>query len=131
MTASSSRIRDHLDQNFGSATSFVAYQVRVLARRLLGTEQMSQAEIASAMAVHPRTLQRQLKKEGARFEDIVDGLRREQLLLMFSGTSPPMAQVAVMLGYSEQAALTHSCRRWFGVSPTELRRRVKGGEGVS
>jgi len=120
--------QSYLDQNFVSGTSFVADQVRMLVRRLLDTGQTSQANIASALALHPRTLQRQLKNEGTRFEDIVDGIRRERLLLLFSqAQSPPMAQVAAMLGYSEQAVLTRSCRRWFGASPSELRRRVQSG----
>jgi len=34
-----------------------------------------------------------------------------------------VAQLAQLLGYSEQAALTRSCRRWFGQTPTALRRQ--------
>ena len=32
-----------------------------------------------------------------------------------------LTQVALMLGYSEQAALTRSCRRWYGCTPSALR----------
>ncbi|MES2129041.1 MAG: AraC family transcriptional regulator [Pseudomonadota bacterium] len=120
--------QDYLDQHFCSSSSFVADQVRVLVRRMLGTGRAGQAEIAAALAMHPRTLQRYLKKEGVRFDDIADAIRRERLMCLFGQVqAPQMGQVAAMLDYAEQAVLTRSCRRWFGVSPSELRRRVLAG----
>ena len=36
----------------------------------------------------------------------------------------PLAQLAGLLGFSEQSAMTRSCRRWFGVPPSALRRQI-------
>ncbi|MES2148979.1 MAG: AraC family transcriptional regulator [Pseudomonadota bacterium] len=119
--------QNYLDQNFSAGTRCVADQVRSLVRRLLGTGETAQASIASALAMHPRTLQRHLKAEGSSFEEIIDSIRRERLLSLFSqAQAPSMAQVSAMLGYAEQAVLTRSCQRWFGLSPSALRKRALG-----
>jgi len=34
----------------------------------------------------------------------------------------PLGQIADLLGFSEQSVLARSCRRWFGVTPKEIRR---------
>jgi AraC-like DNA-binding protein len=58
------------------------------------------------------------------FNDIVDDVRRDRFLeLIAQPAAPSVAQLAQLLGYSEQAALTRSCRRWFGQTPTALRRQ--------
>jgi AraC-like DNA-binding protein len=44
---------------------------------------------------------------------------------------PNLMQVSLTLGYSEQAALSRSCRRWFRCSPTELHRRRRASRGAA
>lgn len=112
----------YLAQQFGGPGQLVVDRVRTLVRRFLGSGQATQANIAHAMSVHPRTLQRRMRSEGYCFEDVLDGIRKEQLhsLLAHPG-GLSLTQVALMLGYSEQAALTRSCRRWFGCTPSALR----------
>ncbi|MEV2226353.1 helix-turn-helix domain-containing protein [Nocardia vinacea] len=34
-----------------------------------------------------------------------------------------ISQIATMLGYSDQSSYTRACRRWYGVSPRQLRAR--------
>lgn len=114
----------YLDQHFGSPDRLLTDRVRDLVRRFLGSRQLTQAAIAGDLSVHPRTLQRRLEKEGATFEGILDDVRRERLQeLLGRPSSLSLTQVALILGYSEQAALTRSCRRWFGCTPTALRKR--------
>ena len=114
----------YLAQHFGVPEHAVVDRVRTLVRRFLGAGQATQANIAHALSVHPRTLQRRLQAEGHYFEDVVDAIRREQLRdLLAQPEGLSLTQIALMLGYSEQAALTRSCRRWFGCTPTALRQR--------
>jgi AraC-like DNA-binding protein len=112
----------YLDQNFSVGAPSIANQVRAMLRRFLGTGNTAQTDIAAMLALHPRTMQRRLKEEGVSFDGILDSVRKEQLRHLLSQSNPPpLSQVAAMLGYSEQAVLTRSCRRWFGVSPSALR----------
>jgi AraC-like DNA-binding protein len=114
----------YIDEHFGAPDRLFSDQVRLLARRFLDTGTVSQRDIANAMAVHPKTLQRRLLAENHVFNDIVDEVRRDRFLeLIAQSAVPRVAQLAQLLGYSEQAALSRSCRRWFGQTPTELRRR--------
>lgn len=112
----------YLAQQFGGPGQLVVDRVRTLVRRFLGSGQATQANIAHAMSVHPRTLQRRMQAEGYCFEDVLDAIRKEQLQsLLAHPQGLSLTQVALMLGYSEQAALTRSCRRWYGCTPTALR----------
>jgi AraC-like DNA-binding protein len=114
----------HLAQHEGAPGQLVCDRVRAMVRRFLGAGQATQTNIAQAMAIHPRTLQRRLQAEGHCFEDLLDAIRREQFLDLILYPQPlSLTQIALMLGYSEQAALTRSCRRWFACTPSEMRQR--------
>ena len=104
-----------------AAAAGVAATVTTMVARLLPTGQCSIDAIAAEIGVHERTLQRHLTAEGTRFQDIVDGVRREQARRCITETRMPMNQLAAMLGYSEQSSLTRACRGWFGTSPMALR----------
>jgi AraC-like DNA-binding protein len=73
------------------------------------------------MAIHPRTLQRRLEREGESFDRIRDRVRREKAEYYLRRTNAPLSQVAGIIGYSEQSILTRSCRRWFGLPPRKVR----------
>ena len=85
-----------------------------------------QSDVADALALHERTLQRRLKDEGASFEEIKDSVRRDMAERLLSQRGLPLSHVAEMLGYSEAAAFSRSCRRWFGEPPREVRKRLAG-----
>ena len=56
------------------------------------------------------------------FAVVVDEVRRNAARRYLTGTDMPMTQVAGLLGLSEQSALSRCCRRWWGASPTGVRR---------
>ncbi|MFX7506842.1 helix-turn-helix domain-containing protein, partial [Acinetobacter baumannii] len=62
--------------------------------------------VAHAMRMAPRSLQRQLRKEGTSFRDLVDGWRRERALAMVSNTRLPLSEISDVLGYAEQSVFT-------------------------
>ncbi len=114
--------RSYLDARFTKPNLALSVKVRELIRQFLGTEQASQENIAATLGIHPRTLQRRLASEGNSFDSIKDEVRRALLeQLMKSPTPLPLSQVTAMLGYAEQSALTRSCRRWFGIVPSQMR----------
>lgn len=103
----------------------VADRVRDLTQRLLVVNHASLVQVARAMSLHPRILQRRLAESGTTFEEILDNLRKE-LTWELSATSLQISEIATMLGYTEQSSYTRACRRWFGESPRHLRARRRG-----
>lgn len=112
---------DYLELHHTDRQMPFSARVRLVVQRSLGTGTSSCADIASAFALHPRTLQRQLRSEGTAFEQIKDETRAELARSYLANRELPISQVAALLDYSEQSALTRSCKRWFGRTPRELR----------
>ncbi|MFI6867829.1 AraC family transcriptional regulator [Nocardia sp. NPDC050406] len=106
----------------GGAAADVAPRVRTAVQRLLGTTTPEIGAVARLLTVHPRTLQRRLAAEGATFAEILDEVRRAEARRYLTTTDMPMSQVAALLGLAEQATLTRCCRRWWGLTPTAVRR---------
>lgn len=127
------RKRDH--RLYDLATSFIdtryppmkpllSFRVRAIGARLLAEGKCSHTEVAEKLGMHPRTLQRRLREEGTRFEDIKDDLRRDVALRYLGQKSISLTRLATMLGYSEPSVLTRSCYRWFATSPRNVRREL-------
>ena len=104
------------------ATSTVE-SVRRLVRSMLPTGGLDLELVCAQLAIHPRTLQRQLAKEHTSFATLVDEVRREEAERYLRETTMPLGQLAGVLGLSEQSALTRACRRWFGLPPSQVRVR--------
>ena len=100
----------------------IGKQTSALVERHLATGHFGLRDIARQLGMHERTLQRRLSEQDLVFEDIVDQLRRERASEYLRSSAIPLTQVATFLGYSNQAAFTRACRRWFGDSPQKLRR---------
>lgn len=111
----------YLDVQYPSPDGLIASRVETAIRRTLGTDSCNRNAVSRAMAMHPRTLQRHLEKEGMTFDEIRDGIRRERADYYLRNTAAPLSQVAGIIGYSEQSILTRSCQRWFGQSPRKYR----------
>ncbi|MGW6262382.1 AraC family transcriptional regulator [Streptomyces sp. NPDC055085] len=77
-------------------------------------------DLAVAMGTSVRSLQRQLKDDGITWQQLVDTARREQLVgLLDRGCS--LEEAARRLGYHDASSLSRAARRWFGVTPGQLR----------
>jgi AraC-like DNA-binding protein len=113
----------YLDSQLPRGRSALTLQVRQTIEALLGTGTCSHQEVARALYMHPRTLQRRLREEGTTFEAIKDEARQDLAQRYLSQPDVPLTQVTALLGYSEQSALGRSCRRWFDTTPREMRSR--------
>lgn len=113
---------DYLARHFRVPGDSVGERVRLALRRMLGTPRSSKSDIAAMLAIHPRTLHRRLEAEGTGFETIKEELRKELALQYLRETKMPLGQLSGLLGFPEQSAFSRSCRRWFGVAPSALRR---------
>ncbi|WP_063047571.1 AraC family transcriptional regulator [Nocardia pseudovaccinii] len=103
----------------------MADRVREVTRRLLIVNQASLVEVARAISLHPRVVQRRLADEGTTFEQILDDVRRAAAWEL-SATGIQVSQIARALGYYQQSSYARACRRWYGESPRQLRARRRG-----
>lgn len=114
----------YLDRQRAEGELPLSVETRRIIEALLGTGTCSQRQVANALYMHPRTLQRRLNEEGTTFEAIKDEVRKDLARRYLSQPDLPLAQVSMLLDYSEPSALGRSCRRWFGTTPGELRDRL-------
>jgi AraC-like DNA-binding protein len=117
-----------IDTQFPDSAKPLAGRVRSVAARLLSNGGSLHTDVASAIGMHPRTMQRRLSEEGVCFEDIKDEVRREAAIRYLGQPTIPLTRVAAMLGYSEPSVLTRSCHRWFGASPRKFRKDISVGD---
>jgi len=103
----------------------LAEHVREVTRRLLLGHEVGLRQVAQALSVHERTLQRELAASGTTFERILDEVRKA-MAWELAATGVQAAQIARALGYAEQSGFTRACRRWFGESPRTLIRQRAG-----
>jgi AraC-like DNA-binding protein len=93
----------------------------VLVDRLPNGE-LSEEEIARAVAKSMRTFQRDLSAEGTTYSRLVDATRRELAMTYVLDSRYSLAEVAYLLGFSGGNNFTRAFRRWTGKSPSEFRR---------
>lgn len=69
-----------------------------------------------------RSLQRRFQRRGLPPPQVWRGLARARRAAMLLNGPLPLAEIALICGYSDQAHLTRECRRWFGAPPARLRK---------
>lgn len=97
-------------------------EVRGLIMRRLAFGDCSSSEVARAMNLHHRTLRRRLRQEDSSFQQVKDEVRRDLTLYYLERTDLDFRGISEKLGFAEQSIFSRSCRRWFGKSPSQLRR---------
>ncbi len=79
--------------------------------------------IARHFRLSHRTLMRRLEQEGCSYSAILDDARKQAALLQLADSGHTIAEVAKRLGYQDPSNLGRAFRAWFGMSPSEFRRR--------
>lgn len=113
--------QDYLARYFRNPKEQISSSVRKALRIHLASARGNKIQIADMLGLHPRTLQRKLVSEGTTFEEIKDNIRKEMALQYLWETPIQMSQLADILGFSEQSALSRATKRWYGMSPKALR----------
>ncbi len=80
------------------------------------------AGLARAHHMSPRSLQRRLADEGHGFQPLLDDTRRHLADAYLRDPGLELAEIALLLGYSEQSAFTRAFRAWTGLAPAQWRR---------
>ena len=103
------------------ATGELPAQVRRVLRRQLLSGGTSMQQVATALTMHRRTLDRKLQAYGVGFQSLCDEVRHEVARQLLCDTAMPIAAVAQSLRYADASVFTRAFRRWSGTTPTQWR----------
>ena len=81
----------------------------------------SQHQIAEALHVSNRTLQRKLKDEGTSFMDLLADTRLQLARKYLRHPNRSVVETAYLLGFSEPSTFSRAFKRWTGVAPADFR----------
>jgi len=96
-------------------------RVREVVSRRLSEGIPAVGDVASALGMSARTLQRRLSEQGRTYQDLVDGSRRELARRLLRDSRFSLIEVAFMTGFSSQSAFTRAFKRWEGATPRSYR----------
>lgn len=114
-------ITREIEQRFNARRAPIDAEVlgAVMYRLLAGP--CTNEAVAADLGMHVRTLHRRLTESGTSFQKIKDEVRRDVMLYYLQRTPYSFTWIADRLGFAEQSVLTRTCRRWFAMSPSEVR----------
>ena len=95
-----------------------------ITRRLPDGEPRRQ-DVASALGLAERTLQRRLQEESMSFQALLDRTRRELAQKYLSEDRHTLTAVADLLGFVDGSNFFRACKRWFGVPPAQYRQQIR------
>lgn len=113
---------DKIAENYIEALdpSKVASQVRRLLISLLPSGKADQEFIASRLNRSSSTLQRQLQAEGLTYRAVLESTRRSLAEDYLKDRRHSHAQIAYLLGFSDQSNFSRAFKRWTERSPREF-----------
>jgi AraC-like DNA-binding protein len=103
----------------------VSYRAREVIIKLLPDGEPRRDEIARALCMSERTLQRRLEEEATSFHQLLDDTRRELAEQYLGRLHLSIAQAAYLLGFTDQSSFSRACKRWFELSPGQYREELR------
>lgn len=85
---------------------------------------LSLEQVAARVHVSTRTLMRHLRRAGTTYHELLDAHRRERAHELLGNPDFDIGEVSYQLGYEDPANFGRACRRWFGMAPSQYRRRL-------
>ncbi len=97
-------------------------RLRAVLAELLPRADASIELVSEAMGASPRSLQRKLREEGTTFSEVTDDLRADLAKEHLRGRAKSIAEIALLVGFSDQSAFHRAFVRWTGKTPGEFRK---------
>ncbi|MAZ90233.1 MAG: hypothetical protein CL693_21580 [Cellvibrionaceae bacterium] len=121
------RIQDDLTEDYLARlkSETLARQVKRLIEPRLPSGDINSVEVADALHMSSRNLQRRLQDEGVNFKQLLSEVRQELALKYLGSARYSISEIAYLLGFSDQSNFTRAFKRWFGVSPTDKRAQLE------
>ena len=105
----------------------VASHVRRLLIGLLPSGKADQNLVANRLNRSASTLQRQLHDEGLSYRDVLESTRRDLAEHYLNDKNHSHAQIAYLLGFSDQSNFSRAFKRWTSLSPRAYQNARDGG----
>jgi AraC-like DNA-binding protein len=102
----------------------VVTQVRMKLLDMLPSGQTSSQRIAETLHMSVRNLQRKLSQQGTSLARLLEETRRELANQYVHNSRLSVGEMTYLLGFSEPASFTRAFHRWYGTSPSALRRTL-------
>ncbi len=112
---------DRLLNELSQCDVFIA-QIRKLMIEAMTEGDLSLDVIAAQVALTPRTLQRRLSEQDESFKGLLDKVRKELALTYINQPFIDLAELAYLLGFSDQTAFQRAFKKWTGSSPGKYRK---------
>ena len=102
-------------------------QTRNLIRQQLseGDGCIRREQVAAAVNLSLRTLQRKLGQLGTSFQEIYDQSRREHCLQLIQRGQYSFGEIAYRLGFANLSAFQKAFKRWMGMAPSQYRTQLR------
>jgi AraC-like DNA-binding protein len=95
----------------------------VLSRGMRGGH-LRMAQVAHALHLSPRTLQRRLGDAGTSYQQLLDQVRHHLARRLLDATDLDVGEIAFLLGFEELNSFNRAFRQWEGATPARWRTAV-------
>jgi len=100
-------------------------RVRVAIQQKLTGQRPTIEDIADALHVSPRTLQRRLQDEGSSFQRVLEEARHQLARHYLNNSVLELNEAAYLLGYEDGNSFVRAFRTWEGVPPARWREQQR------
>jgi AraC-like DNA-binding protein len=126
-TAARGMLLSLLNETLSRAPWGVSGKVRHALRPALLQGRVSLPEVARAVGLHPRSLERHLRDEGASFDALKDEVRFAIARELLALTNLPVGEIGASLSYGSHSSFVHAFQRWAATTPTKWRQEFASG----
>ena len=103
-------------------TSSLAQRVATLLTQLPEGHYPQLKNIASSCGKSERSLMRHLAVEGTSFQQLLDAYQKSRALHLLAHSQLSVEDIAERLGYTDTSNFSRTVKRWFGQTPSALRK---------
>ena len=96
-------------------------EVKTALKRLLSGRRASIGDVARALGLSSRTLQRRLTQSGATFQQLLQEARRDLARHYLAQSTLELNETAYLLGFDDANSFFRAFHRWEGTSPRQWR----------
>jgi AraC-like DNA-binding protein len=107
-----------LDQNH------IPQKVKAVIIDQLPSGNVTNKNVARALYMSSRKLQRQLQGAGTTFNTLLTEIRQDLAQKYLEDQDTSITEIAFLLGFSESSAFSRAFKRWRGVPPSEYRKNA-------
>ncbi|WP_204123822.1 AraC family transcriptional regulator [Pseudomonas sp. 008] len=117
--------QQHIDELARVTLQELPSYVQKRLRNELANGPVTLRDMAVYMMISPRTLQRYLRAQGTRFQELLDDTRQAMAARYLCDSSINLTQLGSLLGYADLSTFSRAFTRWYGISPQKWKQRMQ------